>query len=114
MFDSLNDGELESKKAELTKRYSEALRDNGRSSAIMLFYGVFAFFGVIVWCVDEAVRFKPVLFQAIIWILLISGAISLFYGNRKDKDRLSHRLEIHKQLSEVSEILIRRNNSRNL
>lgn len=107
-FSSMNDDELKKYKSFITDSYIDSLNEKGTITAILFFYGIFAFVGTIVWCVDFALSGKGTLVQVINYFLIISGAVSLFYGYKKDKGALENKLIIKDEIINVNNEIAKR------
>lgn len=101
-LDSLSNEELKQYHRKLSDTYVETFRDRGVGVAILFFYGIFACVGMLIWCVETALQYQDPFVKYLNYTLIISGAISLYFAHKKDKDNIVTKTLIKEQLANVN------------
>lgn len=108
-FSTMNDEELKLYKNRLTAAYSESLGDKGLLVAILFFYGVFACIGMVMWCIEAALQHQDLWIKSLNYFLILSGAASLYYAHKKDREKIITKSLLRENLIEINEELLKRN-----
>lgn len=104
----MSDDELKSYHKRLCESHIELLRGKGVNLAFLLFYGLFACVGVIVWCIETALQYQSPVVKYTNYFLIISGACSLYFAYKKEKEKIVTKSFINEELSKVNAELHKR------
>lgn len=107
-IDLMNDDDLKKYHKRLVDSHIELLRDKGKGTAILFFYGLFACIGVIMWCVEAALQHQPPMVKYVNYFLILSGACSLYFAHKKDKEKIVTKSLIAEELGKVRSELQKR------
>lgn len=106
--DHMNDEDLKNYQKRLLDSHIELLRDKSLGTAILFFYGLFACIGMIIWCIEEALQYQEPLIKYANYFLILSGACSLYFAHKKDKEKTVTKSFITGELSIVNNELHKR------
>lgn len=98
----MSDDDLKSYHKRLCDSYIELLRNKGLGIAILFFYGLFACVGMIIWCIETALQYQEPIIKYANFFLIISGACSLYFAHKKDKEKMMTKTFIAEELSKVN------------
>ncbi|WP_411165567.1 hypothetical protein [Klebsiella oxytoca] len=102
------DEELKKYHKSLIDDQVKSLNDKGTAVGLLFFYGFIAFGGGVGWCIDEVLSRLAVPVQGLFCFFIISGALSLYFSFKKDRDSISRKAFIIKELERVQGEVLRR------
>ncbi|EMP5259670.1 hypothetical protein RE091_000149 [Klebsiella variicola] len=102
------DEQLKNYHKSLIEAQFKSLSDKGTAVGLLLFYGLFAFGGGMMWAIDEVLSRLELISQIVFLFLTISGAISLVVSIKKDRESISRKASIREELEMVQEEIFRR------
>jgi len=104
----MSDDDLKSYHKRLCDSHIELLRNKELGMAILFFYGLFACVGMIIWCIEIALQYQEPIIKYASFFLIISGACSLYFAHKKDKEKMMTKTFIVEELSKVNLELYKR------
>ncbi|HBK2628414.1 TPA: hypothetical protein LGJ95_000486 [Escherichia coli] len=107
-INNMNDDELKKYQKRLLESHVELLRDKSFVTSMLFFYGLFACVGMLIWCIEEALQYQEPLIKYVNYFLIISGACSLYFSHKRDKDKIVTKSFIADELSKVNNELYKR------
>lgn len=102
------DEELKKYHKSLIDDQVKSLNDKGTAVGLLFFYGFIAFGGVVGWSINEVLSRLVLPAQVLFCFLIISGALSLFFSFKKDRDSISRKAFIREELERVQGEVLRR------
>lgn len=101
-INTMSDDDLKNYHQRLCESHIELLGEKGLGMAILFFYGLFACVGMIIWCIETALQYQEPIIKYANYFLILSGAASLYFAHKKDKEKIVTRSFLVEELSKVN------------
>lgn len=100
-YEKYTDKELIELRNKAFNRYMEVKNHKGNDVMILFIYGFFAFIGMILWALDEAMIDYPLWGKIVNYMIVGSGAAAFFYARKIENSRKAQKEYCHEELVDI-------------